>query len=73
MASSVLVTSGLTGPSKAIAAVTYTGVTQILYDLAAKTMTIVHRYGTVVLDINATTTLTTTITAGANMSVTVNQ
>lgn len=72
MASQVTVTAP-TGPGLSVSGKVFTGLRNFNLDLAGKTLSFDSDQGPKCFDINATTTLTCTITAGANATLVVSQ
>jgi septum formation inhibitor-activating ATPase MinD len=73
MASQLTVTKSKTGPGSAVAALLLTGLKQFNLDMDRKVLFTNSDIGLREFDINATTTLTCTITAGANCTMVVNE
>ena len=73
MASTATITSRV-GPALTVTALALTGVTKFYLDLGGRSVLLTESdQGRKEFDVNATTTLTCTITAGGNAAITVSQ
>lgn len=73
MPSQLTVTNGRTGPGVSVAGLVLTGVKDFNVNMARQMLFVNSDQGPKEFDINATTTLTCTITAGANCTLVINQ